>query len=54
MGFSKKTMLTIIMLLSVIFWGALQVGWFHGLEIYLLPLFIVLWMFFLLQWTRKP
>lgn len=53
MGFSKKTLLTIIMFISVILWGAIQVGWFQGLEIYLLPLLIVMWMFFLVQWTRK-
>ncbi len=53
MGLSKKTMLTVIMLVSVILWGTIQLGWFRGVEVYLLPLLIVLWMFFILQWTRK-
>lgn len=53
MGFSKKMWLSLIMLVSVVLWGALQLGWFQGVEMYLLPLFIALWMFFLVQWTKK-
>ncbi len=48
----KQLMLALIMLVSVILWGSFMMGWFEGVEVYLLPALIVLWMFFILQWTK--
>lgn len=49
----KQLMLALIMLVSIILWGSFMMGWFEGVEIYLLPLLIVLWLFFILQWTKR-
>lgn len=49
----KQIMLALIMLVSVILWGSFMMGWFEGVEVYLLPPLIVLWLFFIMQWTKR-
>lgn len=50
----RQLMLALISLLSVILWGAFMSGWFEGVEAYLLAPLIVLWLFFLMKWTKRP
>lgn len=53
MDSKKKKWLTGIMVLSAAVWSILVSGLLKDVEALLLPVLIVVWLFMVLQWTRR-
>ncbi|SFH58594.1 hypothetical protein SAMN05192551_101653 [Tindallia magadiensis] len=53
MNSHKRKWLTIIMISTAVIWSALVTGFFEDVEILILPALIVIWLFIILQWTRR-